>query len=80
MDCIQVPLLIIGRSCSVMFGVFLNRRVIHLRVDDAMRLFWKVRRHRRREKRNPEKFREGPKVFRKDPKGVSEFEVLNIMY
>ena len=67
-------------NCSTMSGVFPNRRVIRLRSDDAMRLFWQVRRHRRRERRIPEKFREGPEVFRRNPKGVSEGEELNNMY
>ena len=32
---VQIPLLVIGRrGVSAMSGVFLNRRVAHLRVDD----------------------------------------------
>jgi len=35
---IQVPLMIIDpRGVSIMYGVFPNRRVTHLRVDDAAR-------------------------------------------
>ena len=56
-------------NCSIMSGVFPNRRVIRLRSDDAARCFWKVRSHRSTERKEPEMFRIYPKEFRRDPEG-----------
>ena len=60
-----------------MSGVFPEPRVTRLRVRLKLKVYSKVRRHRRTRESVSEKFRVDPKLVQINPEGVPECEILN---